>query len=44
MFVFTQALHALLIRPDAREKRHFKLRLRNEWIKTARGANFTQFF
>ena len=32
MFVFTQGLHALVIRQDARKKRHFKFELRGDHI------------
>ena len=32
MFVFTQGLHALLIRQDVREKRHSKFELRGDQI------------
>ena len=32
MFVSTQGLHALLIRQDAREKRHSKFELRGDQI------------
>ena len=32
MFVFTQGLHALVIRQEAREKRHSKFELRGDQI------------
>ena len=32
MFVFTQGLHALLIRQDAREKRYLRFKLRGDQI------------